>query len=169
VSLKSGFAYLFLLTDGYSRKIVGWTISATLEGSHAVLVLKMAIENRSYATTNLIHHSDQGSQYGYGGYLDTLQAHNFRPSMAGKGKAYENPIAERLNGILKVDLAGDRVYDSIGEAIGAFERIIQIYNSKRLHSSCDYLTPEQAHLREGKLKRHWTNTRKKNKANNHEA
>jgi transposase InsO family protein len=89
--------------------------------------------------------------------------------MAGKGKAYENPIAEWLNGILKVDLEGDRVYDSIGDATRAFERILQIYNAKRLHSSCDCLTPEQAHLREGKLKRHRTNTRKKNKAFNHEA
>lgn len=159
--LRTGFAYLFLLSDAYSRKIMGWTISATLEAVNAVLVLKMAIGNRSYPGRNLIHHSDQGSQYACGEYVQVLREHSIKPSMAARGKSHENPIAERVNGIVKVDLGCDRVYEGIEQATQAFERIITIYNSKRLHSSCDYLTPEQAHLRKGKLKRHWTNTRKK--------
>jgi transposase InsO family protein len=166
VYVRTGFAYLFLLTDGYSRKIMGWTVSATMEGINALFVLKMAVSNRIYADRKLIHHSDQGSQYAFGEYIQLLRANGISPSMAARGKSYENPIAERINGIVKVDLGCDRVYDSVEDAKTAFDRIIRIYNSKRLHSSCDYLTPEQAHLREGKLKKHWKNTRTKKHQSN---
>lgn len=160
-----GFVYLFLITDAYSRKIMGWHIAVTMEAKNAVIALEMALENRIYRDNRTIHHSDQGKQYSCPAYTDILKDNKFVISMAGRGKSYENAIAERINGIVKVDLGGSQTYDGLGEARSAFERIINIYNTKRLHSSIDYQTPDMAHSQTGELKRHWKNYRKRRQPN----
>lgn len=159
IIIADGFAYLSLITDAYSHKITGFYLSKTLEAKGSVVALKMALKNCS-DTKNLIHHSDRGVQYCCADYVKILQDKNIKISMTENGDPLENAIAERVNGILKEELLQTK-YISFEDAQKSVAKAIVIYNSLRPHSSCDMLTPNEAHKKEGELKKHWKNYYKK--------
>lgn len=152
---EDGFCYLSLITDAYSRKIVGYCLSADLTAKGCVAALKMALAGNPDRSDGLIHHSDRGVQYYSHAYLKTLGS-KIRISMAEKGDPLENAIAERVNGILKQELL-KRQYKGLTHARKEVAIAVGIYNNERPHMSVEMLTPAQAHQRTGPLKRHWKN------------
>ena len=165
ISTKEGFCYLSLITDAYSKKIVGYSLERTLAAEGCVAALKMALETLKRPIAKLIHHSDRGSQYCCNDYVQLLEQNLIEISMTEDGHPYENPIAERINGILKDELNLAQAFINFFQAASIIQESIKLYNEIRPHASCDYLTPEQAHLREGKLNKRWTNYYQKNKSN----
>jgi putative transposase len=149
------FGYLSLVTDVYSKKIVGFHVSQTLEATGCVQALQMALKT-DRNLSNLIHHSDRGSQYCCHEYIRILRKKNISISMTQNGDPRENAVAERVNGILKIEYLLER-YDSFKETQHRVSRAITIYNSLRPHSSCDMKTPNEAHELTGELKKHWRN------------
>ena len=153
IPLHYGHAYLSLVTDAYSRKIVGFGVSPDLTTEGCLRALRAALEQRE-AGLPLIHHSDRGSQYCSGAYTALLTKNDIAISMTQSGDPRDNAIAERVNGILKSELL-NRVYASYEQAATAVKTAIQTYNTLRPHSSVDMLTPQQAHLHQGELRRRW--------------
>jgi transposase InsO family protein len=151
------FLYLFLITDAYSKKILGCRLANTLDSIHAVNSLQDAIKNNCQPIAGLIHHSDRGIQYCSKEYIKELNDNNINISMTEKGDPLENAIAERVNGILKDEYLNQ--YQSLTAL--QLKKSIEKYNKKRPHLSCDMLTPELAHLSSGTLKRRWKNYYKK--------
>lgn len=160
INTDNGFLYLYLITDAYSRKIIGWHLSDNLGSDNAILALFMAISQLPANCGEIIHHSDRGIQYCSLKYVKILEAHGIKISMTENGDPYENAIAERVNGILKTEWLYDMNLHNHTEAREAIEQIIRIYNTERLHSSIEMLTPDQAHSRTGKLKRLWKSYKK---------
>lgn len=161
IRLLDDFAYLSLITDAYSRKIVGFFISETLEAVGCLKALKMALSNNPQRG-RLIHHSDRGSQYCCADYVSILDKHFIKISMTESGDPLENAIAERVNGVLKEELLEEK-YLNYEQARHAVSVAVSIYNHLRPHGSIDLLTPEEAHYREGELKRRWKNYYSNNK------
>jgi transposase InsO family protein len=153
--LTKGFLYLSLVTDAYSRKIIGHHVSNTLKVQGPLIALGKAIASQPL-TTNLIHHSDRGIQYCSEPYVSMLQQNGILISMTQSGSPYENAIAERVNGILKIELGADKTFKSYGQAVATITTAISLYNTHRPHMSIDRLTPNEAHKRSGTLKRKWT-------------
>ena len=147
------FGYLSLVTDAYSRKIVGFHISDNLQAEGPVAALQMALGSRC-GTAPLIHHSDRGSQYCADEYVSLLKANEISISMTQSGDPRDNAIAERVNGILKQELLLE-VYPTIKQAHRSLVSAVDIYNRIRPHSSLDMMTPDKAHTRTGAIKRRW--------------
>lgn len=154
ISLSFSFAYLSLVTDAYSRKIVGYCLYPTLEKEGPLNALRMALSQWNLHTV-LMHHSDRGLQYCCKDYISLLTDYGVRISMTEMGDPYENAIAERVNGILKTEFDLGRTFRSFEDAANAVERAISIYNERRPHGSCNYLTPLQAHQMRGELTVIW--------------
>lgn len=155
ICLVNNFAYLSLITDAYSRKIVGFCLSETLSADGCIKALKMALGSNPQRG-RLIHHSDRGSQYCCADYVGILEKQYIKISMTQTGDPLENALAERVNGILKEELL-EKQYHNFEQAQQAVSVAISIYNHQRPHGSIDMLTPVEAHLREGELKRRWKN------------
>jgi transposase InsO family protein len=155
IPLKNRFAYLFLITDAYSRKIVGFHVSDDMKVSSATIALKKALAQKPPETI-VIHHSDRGIQYCSTAYVQLLQQHNAHISMTQNGDPYENAIAERVNGILKTELIS-KYYDNIDIASIHIARCITIYNYKRRHSSINWQIPHDVHQQQGPQIRRWKN------------
>jgi len=153
------FLYLFLLTDQYSRKIIGYKLAKNMRATHAISMLKMALGQLPEQRGNLIHHSDRGIQYCSYDYTDLLMDNTIGISMTENSDPLENSIAERVNKTLKEEFMEDykNGFASLKEANHSIPRIIDFYNQKRPHRSLDMMTPNQAHLTNGKLKKHWKN------------
>lgn len=154
IRIGAGFGYLSLITDAYSRKIVGYHLSEDLTARGCVAALRMALKNNP-EREGLIHHSDRGMQYYSEAYRKMLGA-GIRISMSEKSDPLENAIAERVNGILKDELLFMRL-KSFTEALREVAQAVSTYNHLRLHMSVDMLTPAEAHTKTGRLKRHWKN------------
>lgn len=150
-----GFVYISLITDAYSRKVVGFHIADNLLALSSVEALKMALENMPKSLENLIHHSDRGIQYCSQEYVNVLQDYQIKISMTENGDPLENAIAERINGILKNELMPNMNIENLEHAQKLFKEIVLIYNNERPHLSIALLTPNQAHQLDGKLKRYW--------------
>jgi putative transposase len=142
IRLVKGFCYLALITDAYSRKIVGYDVSNTLELSGCLGAFKRA-QKTARPAVGLIHHSDRGSQYCSNEYVALLKKHGVLISMTEENHCYENAMAERVNGILKDEFYLDQCFFNIELASKACINAIKIYNTKRLHLSLGYKTPEQ--------------------------
>lgn len=156
-----GFSYLSLITDAYSRKIVGHALHPSLEAVGCISALEMAVAGRKRLSPYiLIHHSDRGIQYCSQSYTSILNADRIAISMTQSGSPYENALAERVNGIIKNEFFPKRVYQNHKEAKKNTTLIIGHYNEKRPHASLDYLTPQQAHQKEGDLKKRWKTYRR---------
>lgn len=153
IRIGGGFGYLSLVTDGYSRKIVGYCLSRDLTARGPRRALKAALRNNP-RKDDLIHHSDRGMQYYSAGYMKLLKG--IRISMSEKSDPLENAIAERVNGILKQELLA-KSFNTFAEASREVDKAVSTYNNLRPHLSCDMLTPAEAHTREGKLERRWKN------------
>jgi transposase InsO family protein len=135
-----GFCYLALITDLFSRKIVGYDVSDSLELAGCLRAFKRA-QRTARPAAGLIHHSDRGIQYCSNLYVEMLKKHKIRISMTEENHCYENAVAERVNGILKDEFYLDQCFFSIDHARMATKNAIDIYNSKRLHLSLGYKTP----------------------------
>jgi putative transposase len=155
VETATGFVYLNLITDGYSRKIVGWAIGKTLEARYTIEALRMALKQLPKGNEGLIHHSDRGVQYCCNDYVKALKKKHIQISMTENGDPRENAIAERVNGILKDEWLNQMMLKSAEHAIIELKRIIMIYNNYRPHSSLDMKTPEFAHSQSGEFKKRW--------------
>lgn len=154
--LTEGFAYLSLVTDAYSRMIVGYCLWENLSAKGTINSLQMALQHQRPVKGKLIHHSDRGVQYCCSDYVSCLESSGIRISMSEKGDPYQNAIAERVNGILKSNWLGHS-FASIEQARQALLKAVDIYNQKRPHESLAYLTPDQAHELTGIIKRSWKN------------
>lgn len=141
----NGFVYLFLITDAYSRKIMGYHLSQTLKASGCLIAMEKAIRGRIYPQRPLLHHSDRGIQYCCEEYIELLQQRGIAISMTQSGSPYDNAIAERVNGILKQEFGLYRVFKGYAQASAKVCEAIAIYNNRRPHYSCDLKTPQQAH------------------------
>jgi putative transposase len=151
-----GFSYLSLITDAYSRKIVGYALHPSLEAAGCIAALEMAIGSRKRISPFiLIHHSDRGIQYCSQNYTALLNEDRIAISMTQSGSPYENALAERVNGIIKNEFFPKKVYQNHKEAKKNVAVIIRHYNEKRPHASLDYFTPDRAHEMEGELKKRW--------------
>ena len=155
IPLISKYCYLSLITDGYSRKVVGYCLYPTLQKQGPLTALKKALATLDRRQEMLTHHSDRGLQYCSKEYIDMLGDNKITISMTEKGDPYENAIAERVNGILKTEFGLDKTFRNLEEAKLAVDDAIRIYNEQRPHSSCNYLTPQQAHLHKGTLQKRW--------------
>lgn len=142
--IRSGFVYLFLITDAYSRKIIGWSLSNSLSIEGGLKALNTAIK-QCVQTQGFIHHSDRGIQYCSNDYVALLKQHKMIISMTEENHCYENAIAERVNGILKQEFLLDETFENMSIAQRAVEEAIETYNTRRPHWSLNLCTPEQIH------------------------
>jgi transposase InsO family protein len=138
---SSGFAYLFLVTDLYARKIVGWHLSRGLSHHAALMALDDAVKAVG-DVTGIVHHSDRGCQYCCHEYLRYLASVKMIPSMTDDNHCYQNAVAERVNGILKDEFNIDGVFPSFVDARSAVQTAIEVYNTKRTHWSLNLRTPQ---------------------------
>lgn len=161
IKVMNQWGYLSLVTDAYSRKIMGFGFRSDLLALGCLEALQMAYDNRSYGRESLIHHSDRGCQYCCKQYVDLLGSQNIAISMTERGDPYENALAERMNGIIKGEFNLYSSQESFEHTYDRIVRSITAYNEIRPHGSCDYLTPSQAHLKVGELKKRWKKYPKK--------
>ena len=149
------WCYLALITDAYSRKVVGWNLGEKMTAVFCQQALDRAIKSRDYPKRNLIHHSDRGSQYCSKVYTELLHNHGIKISMTEHGDPLENPLAERMNRTFKYEFGMDEGYSRFDIAYMKIEKAIIYYNERLPHSSVDMLTPSKAHQKVGELKKHW--------------
>ena len=155
VSTGKGFVYVSLVTDQYSKKVMGYHVHTTLEAKGPLRALRMALKNRWYPESRLIHHSDRGIQYCSEEYIRLLKRNSIQISMSAPGNPYENAVSERVFGILKTEFYLDNYFRNIKQVRKTLKEAIFLYNNHRPHASCDYLTPQQAHQHHGRLKKRW--------------
>lgn len=154
IATANVYAYLSIITDAYSHKIVGYKLHKTLHAQGAVDALVMA-NNDVKKTGKLIHHSDRGIQYCCHDYVQMIEHCGIRLSMTEKGDPYENAIAERVNGILKYEHGLKETFLNFDTAKTAVDIAVKNYNELRIHDSCNRLTPVAAHEQNGVLKKYW--------------
>lgn len=160
VQQEGCFLYLFLITDMYSRKIIGYSLRKNLKAEGAIEAIKMAIKQANgMSLTQTIHHSDRGIQYCCNTYTKLLKKYAINISMTENGDPLENAIAERVNRTIKEEFMDNYKlgYESISLATREIKRNIAFYNEIRPHRSIEMLTPNQAHQRTGHLERKWKN------------
>jgi len=141
--VRTGTAYVSLVTDAFSRKIVGYHVHESLHTEHVVKALQMALRNRR-GRTPLIHHSDRGIQYCSAQYQSVHEKHGLICSMTDGYDCYQNALAERVNGILKNELLITRPADIV-QAGRMMAESVKIYNGQRPHLSLKYKTPDAVH------------------------
>ena len=154
LSTQQGYSYLHLITDAYSKKIMGYQLSDHLGASATLQALQMALRNRRYKG-DLIHHSDRGLQYCSKSYTSLLTANSITISMTQTGSPYDNAVAERINGILKQEFGLEEPFDTIHHAKQQVDQSVMLYNTYRPHLSNGYLTPEQMHRQKKLPPRTW--------------
>ena len=138
--------YLSLITDAYSKKIVGYNVSDNLNTESSLAALRLAIKQRKNKELPLIHHSDRGLQYCANEYQKMLNKNEIKPSMTQNSDPYENAVAERINGILKQEFYIDKYNKDLPIMKKIIKETVDIYNEKRPHLSNHMLTPNQMHL-----------------------
>ena len=159
VETDEGVCYLSLITDTYSHKIVGWAVGPTLETVYPLNALKMALATIDDVTASrLIHHSDRGCQYCSNEYVSELKKRHVNISMTQSGDPLENAIAERANGILKVEWLYKMRITTRDECRSILDRIIDFYNTQRPHMSIGMQPPEAVHMQMGEQRRCWKNS-----------
>lgn len=159
VETDEGVCYLSLITDTYSHKIVGWAVGPTLETVYPLNALKMALATIDDVTASrLIHHSDRGCQYCSNEYVSELKKRHVNISMTQSGDPLENAIAERANGILKVEWLYKMRITTRDECRSILDRIIDFYNTQRPHMSIGMQPPEAVHMQTGEQRRCWKNS-----------
>lgn len=145
INTDEGHAYLALVTDAYSKKIMGWSFDDNMKVSMVKEALTMAHNNCKYGHKNIIHHSDRGMQYCCPDYTEFAGNRGFVMSTTQQSDPYENAIAERINGILKYEFGLRKTIASIAIARAMIKEAVDIYNNDRLHWSLDLKTPQTVH------------------------
>jgi transposase InsO family protein len=155
--------YLSLITDAYSKKIVGYSVSNNLNTESSLVALRLAVKQRKNKEIPLIHHSDRGLQYCANEYQRILNKNEIQPSMTQNSDPYENAVAERINGILKQEFYIDKYNQDLPVMKQIIKQTVAIYNNKRPHLSNHMLTPNQMHMQsELKMKTYKTKNSTKN-------
>jgi putative transposase len=156
IRTKAGFMYLFLVTDAYSKQIMGWALSDNMKTINAIQAIKLAIKNRRYPERELIHHSDRGLQYCNPMYIEVLERNHIQISMTTKYDPYENAVAERVNGILKTEYEIGEGFAGEKDAMREIKYAIKLYNTDRPHLSCKGMVPCEAHKKENYQLKSWS-------------
>ncbi len=159
---SDSFAYLYLVTDYFSRKILGFNVSKNLRASSAVTALKMALKNMS-DIDKCIHHSDRGIQYCSKEYTSILHRKNIKISMTENSDPLENAVAERMNKTIKEEFTEEKQisFTNFREAKIVISQIVKFYNDERPHRTLEFYTPSIAYEMNRELKRKWKNYYKK--------
>jgi putative transposase len=147
-----GHAYLALVTDAYSRKIMGWSLQDNMKVSMVKDALNMAYKNCIFNHKNIIHHSDRGIQYCCPDYSQYAENKGFILSTTQQYDPYENAIAERINGILKYEFGLRNTIKSVDIAQKMVAQAVELYNNLRMHWSLDFKKPQEVHLQYNKQK-----------------
>jgi putative transposase len=156
-TISDGHLYLHLVTDSYSKQIMGYELCNNMNAVSTDKALQMALKGRVYKTQALIHHSDRGLQYCSELYTNRLKDNGIAISTTQTGSPYDNAVAERINGILKDEFGLGEPLSDLKEAIKQTEQSIFVYNNLRPHLSCSMLTPKQMHAQQNvKLKSYKT-------------
>ena len=145
IAMEKGFCYLSLITDAYSRRIMGYDISNSLSTAGSLRALEMALRSKKYSGS-LLHHSDRGLQYCSNEYTGLLRKNKIEISMTERSDPYENALAERMNRTIKEEFLLTEKFKDISLAEKTVKETVKIYNSKRPHMSCSMLTPDQVHF-----------------------
>jgi len=145
IRTAEGFMYAALITDAYSRKIVGAHIGDSLEAEGCLMALDQALRELPIGKYP-IHHSDRGCQYCCHEYVERLQSRGLPISMTQVMHCYENAQAERVNGILKQEYELDRRFRTKAQALAAFEQAVYLYNHRRPHLCLNYRFPSDVHV-----------------------
>jgi putative transposase len=165
IRMTNQWGYLSLITDAFSRRIMGFGFRSDLSTQGCIEALQMALNNRQYKEEKLIHHSDRGSQYCCKEYVGLLRAEGISISMTENGDPYENALAERMNGIVKNEFNLHVSTTGFDDTYQTIKRSVDAYNLLRPHGSCDYLTPSQTHNQKKPLKKRWKQYYKKSYLN----
>lgn len=154
------FCYLSIISDYYTKEIIGWEVGDSLETQYCIRALNMALERLvEEDIICLTHHSDRGVQYASAAYVKILTEAGIQISMTECGDPKENAVAERINGIIKNELLKDFVFYSTDEVKTAVSRAIEFYNNERPHMSLNYMTPSEAANLNGKIAKKWLSYR----------
>jgi transposase InsO family protein len=174
IALNDGnrHCYATFVIDEKSHLIVGYHVSLEMTAKETLIALRKAVENQAPVTGKfnfeLIFHTDRGSQFKSILFRNFLEQHEIKISMTEYGKSSENPVSERLNGILKNELMFDDSFDEFYQASSAIDKAVHIYTDKRPHLSCEMLTPREAHQPGlGVLTKLWKQRKKKDYGDNH--
>jgi transposase InsO family protein len=141
----NGFLYLSLITDAYSRKVVGYHIAESLEAVNTLQALQMALRLNKRSLNSLIHHSDRGIQYCSAAYIKLLKTNHINISMTQSGDPLENALAERMNGIIKNEYLFNKKIRNVNQARTLLTQAIDAYNNERPHISINMYTPNKIH------------------------
>jgi len=145
IRTETGNAYLALVTDAYSKKIMGYRIDDNMKTSLCIDALKMALKHRRYPDRKLIHHSDRGLQYCNPTYTNFAESKGISISMTQQYDPYENAVAERINGILKQEFGLGKTLVNLKLAQKMVKKAVRTYNTRRMHYSLNFKTPDSAH------------------------
>ncbi len=141
---EEGHVYGHLLSDAYSKRIMGYAVEKDMSAGTTLKALEMAVAGRQY-DHGMVHHSDRGSQYCSRQYTDMVKSSNGQVSMTQSGSPYDNAVAERINGILKDEFGLGGRLKNLEEVRRVLGKAVEVYNEKRPHWSCGLLTPNEMH------------------------
>jgi putative transposase len=145
IKTTEGNCYLNMITDAYSRKIVGYAVHETMETDSMIGALKMANAQRKDVSKSTIHHSDRGVQYCSKEYVQMTFENNIRLSMTENGDPYENALAERMNRTIKEEFGMDKTIKTKLQVHELVKESIFLYNNKRPHLALKMKTPDEVH------------------------
>lgn len=150
IKLDGKYAYLALIIDLYSKKIMGYALDENMKVDLVKRALKMAMQNCIHKPTSIIHHSDRGKQYCCPDYTNYAESLGFVMSTTQQYDPYENAVAERINGIIKHEFGLGNTIPNLRIAQAMIKQAVEIYNNDRIHWSLDLKTPQEVHLQYNK-------------------